>query len=238
MGEASKFLFETEFAANKPKARGQRVWDIPPTEQDLVRVRDEGFAAGRAAGRADAEAETARIEAQALERFSQAFLGLKAAREASLQDHTRDAASLAVAVAKKLASTLIAAQPLAEIETVLTDCLARVIGEARIVVRVHESLLDSLQAKIDPLARRLGFDGQVILLGEADIALGDCRVEWADGGVKRDIASIAEQIDQAVMRLVEPGEGKQPSSNEGTGDDELVPAHDRAQRDVGDSNVG
>lgn len=218
MGESSKFLFETEFAANKPKLRGRRVWDIPPTEQDLEKKRQEGYAAGHSAGRAEAEAESARMEAQALERFSQAFLSLQAAREASLQNHARDAAEIAVAIAKKLAATLIEAQPLAEIETVLVDCLARVIGENRVVVRVHESLLDALQAKIDPLAQRLGFEGHVILLGEAGLAPGDCRVEWADGGVTRDMAGLAEQIDRAVVRLVASEKDTPPLPEGGGGE--------------------
>jgi flagellar assembly protein FliH len=41
-----------------------------------------------------------------------------------------------------------------------------------------------------------------VVLGEADIALGDCRLEWADGGVVRDRAAAATLIDEAVARYV------------------------------------
>ena len=35
-----------------------------------------------------------------------------------------------------------------------------------------------------------------------DIALGDCRIEWADGGVNRDNAAAEAAIGEAVARYV------------------------------------
>ena len=34
------------------------------------------------------------------------------------------------------------------------------------------------------------------------IALGDCRIEWADGGVNRDQAATLSAIDDVVARYV------------------------------------
>ncbi len=36
------------------------------------------------------------------------------------------------------------------------------------------------------LARERGFEGRIVVLGEPDIALGDARLEWADGGIVRE----------------------------------------------------
>ncbi len=46
-----------------------------------------------------------------------------------------------------------------------------------------------------------GFEGRLVILAEPEIALGDCRVEWADGGVIRDRAAIEAAIDDAVEPL-------------------------------------
>ena len=46
------------------------------------------------------------------------------------------------------------------------------------------------------------------MLAEPDIAPGDCRIEWADGGVKRDPAIIEAAIDEAVARYVAAQRGK------------------------------
>ncbi len=40
------------------------------------------------------------------------------------------------------------------------------------------------------------------MLAEPDIAPGDCRIEWADGGVKRDRAATEAAIAEAVARYV------------------------------------
>ena len=37
-----------------------------------------------------------------------------------------------------------------------------------------------------------------MVLAEPDIAPGDCRIEWADGGISRDSAATEHAIDEAV----------------------------------------
>ena len=40
------------------------------------------------------------------------------------------------------------------------------------------------------------------MLGEPDIADGDCRIEWADGGMTRDRAAAEALIAETVDRFV------------------------------------
>ena len=39
-----------------------------------------------------------------------------------------------------------------------------------------------------------------MVLAESDIRLGDCRIEWADGGINRDRGVTEAAIDEAVAR--------------------------------------
>ena len=41
-----------------------------------------------------------------------------------------------------------------------------------------------------------------MVIAEPDIALGDCRIEWADGGVTRDSAKTEAAIAEMVRRYV------------------------------------
>ena len=41
-----------------------------------------------------------------------------------------------------------------------------------------------------------------MVLAEAGMAAGDCRIEWADGGVTRDPAATRAAIDDVVARYV------------------------------------
>ena len=45
-------------------------------------------------------------------------------------------------------------------------------------------------------------------MAEPDIAPGDCRIEWADGGVKRDLAAIEAAIGEAVARYLAAQRGE------------------------------
>ena len=39
-----------------------------------------------------------------------------------------------------------------------------------------------------------------MVLGEPDFALGDCRIEWADGGIIRDRSKAETDIENAIAR--------------------------------------
>ena len=70
-----------------------------------------------------------------------------------------------------------------------------------LVVRVNEALADSLSEQIRPLAEARGFQGRLIVMGEPDVAPGDVRVEWADGGIVRCQADIEDALQEIVDRF-------------------------------------
>ena len=61
---------------------------------------------------------------------------------------------------------------------------------------------------------RSGFEGRLVVLGEPGIALGDCRIEWADGGVNRDTAAAEAAIGEAVARYVSARRGLADATRE------------------------
>jgi flagellar assembly protein FliH len=56
------------------------------------------------------------------------------------------------------------------------------------------------------------------VLAEPDIAAGDCRIEWADGGMTRDRAAADAVIGETVQRFVEgrcaPGHAESKGSDD------------------------
>jgi len=199
MASHRKFLFDKEF---DPAGLGGRPVEEAPTRQDVELARQQGYEEGRAAGRSEAEAEQAKLEAEALARIAREVGAFVQHHAASLEQLRNENLALALSIGRKLARRLMATQPLAEVEELVEGSLQRLLGEARIVIRLHHGLLDAMQARVDALARRTGFDGQVILLGEDDIAPGDCRVEWADGGATRSAAAIESEIDALFERVL------------------------------------
>ena len=68
------------------------------------------------------------------------------------------------------------------------------------VVRLNDALYADARERLEEIARMRGFEGRLVVLAEPDIAPGDCRIEWADGGIVRDRAATEAAIAEAVNR--------------------------------------
>ena len=81
-----------------------------------------------------------------------------------------------------------------------TDCFRHLVNTPHIVVRVSADIHDLAQQKLEDIARARGFDGRLMVVADAAIAVGDCRIEWADGGINRDRETTLATINDAVSR--------------------------------------
>ncbi|HJZ20102.1 MAG TPA: FliH/SctL family protein, partial [Bradyrhizobium sp.] len=97
---------------------------------------------------------------------------------------------------------LIAAEPLGEITGLVRECFSHLVSTPHLVVRINEALYEPARAKIEQLAKRSGFEGRLVILAEPEIATGDCRIEWADGGVVLERAAIEIKINELVGRYM------------------------------------
>jgi flagellar assembly protein FliH len=192
----AKFMFETDF---RPSA------DSRSSIEHAARLKEAeaaGFARGFEQGATEARAEAEKRSAAVIERIATAMNALDkqlAAVEAKLET---EAVEVAVAVAKKLAPELLAQEPFAEIAALAIDCFRNLVKCPHVVVRVNDALHETARTKLDEIVRRCSPDTRLVVLAEPDIALGDCRIEWADGGIERDSAAIETVIDEAVTRYV------------------------------------
>lgn len=198
MSARAKFLFDTDFGAAAGTRKGAP--PVPAAEHQAAVA--EAEARGYRSGMNAAEAEAQRRVAAAYERIAALLEGL-AGRLQAVEDRLEaEAVEVAVAVARKLAPELIAQQPLAEISALVTECFRELLTAPHVVIRVNDGLYAQARERLEEIARARGFDGRLVVLGEADVALGDCRVEWADGGLVRDRAATEAAIAEAVGRYV------------------------------------
>ena len=97
---------------------------------------------------------------------------------------------------------LVAAEPLAEIEGLVRDCFSHLVSTPHLVVRINDGLYEAAHERIEKMAKQSGFQGRLVILAEPDIATGDCRIEWADGGVVLERSVIDAKIGELVGRYV------------------------------------
>jgi flagellar assembly protein FliH len=113
-----------------------------------------------------------------------------------------ESVEVAVAVARKLAPELIAKEPLAKIAALASSCFHQLIAAPHVVVRLAPPVYEIARPRLDELAHLHGFQGRLAVLADPGIAIGDCRIEWADGGLSRDRAATEAAIGEAVDRYV------------------------------------
>src|SRR4029078_5955761 len=103
---------------------------------------------------------------------------------------------VAVAVPAKLAPGLVAREPLAGIAALATECFYHLVSTPLVTARIAADIHEGAKAKIEEIARTHGFDGRLAVISDEGLAPGDCRVEWADGGIIRDHTATASTIDE------------------------------------------
>jgi flagellar assembly protein FliH len=197
MANTAKYLFDEDFATGEKPT-------ITVVEAERRRVDGEsqayrkGFAAGetKAQGEAAQRAATAlALMADGLDKLYKALAGIEMRLET-------EAVEVAVAVAGKLSPALIAREPFAEISALATDCFQHLVKTPHVVVRVGPAIYEIAKDKLEAIAQARGFEGRLVVMAEDGLAAGDCRIEWADGGVARDEAATLAVIDDAVARYV------------------------------------
>jgi flagellar assembly protein FliH len=202
MGAPAKFLFDVDFTKGADRKPAEPSIALAEHALKLAEAEAAAHARGYAAAQADAKVEADRRMAQALERVA-ISLGKATERLAAIETRLEcEAVDVAVAVARKLAPALIAHEPFAEISALAGDCFRELVAAPHIAVRVNDALYAPAREKLDAIARAKSFQGRLVVLAEPDIAVGDCRIEWADGGITRDTAATEAAISAAVESYI------------------------------------
>lgn len=200
MAAPAKFLFDTDFSA--PDRASERAPTPAEVAQKVADAEARAYRAGYEAALREAKVESDRRAAQALEEIGTAIKGI-AARFAGIEMRMEtEAVDVAVAVARKLCAELVAREPLGEITALVSDCFSHLVATPHLVVRINDALYEAAHHNIEQMAAHSGFQGRLVILAEPTIATGDCRIEWADGGVVLERAAIEGKINELVGRYL------------------------------------
>src|SRR4051812_24989181 len=200
MGAPAKYLFDQDFSV-PDKARERAVSTAEIAEQ-IAAAEARGYRTGFEAAQREAKVESDRRSALALEEIGIAIRTI-ASRFSGIETRMEtEAVDVAVSVARKLCSRLIASEPLAETEALVSDCFRHLVATPHLVVRINDQLYDAARERIEAMAKQNGFQGRLVILAEPEIQTGDCRIEWADGGVVLERAAIETKIDELVGRYM------------------------------------
>jgi len=197
MKATAKYLFEEDFATGQSPTMS-----VVEAERRRADAESQAYRKGFAAGQAQVQEEAAQRAAAALTviadgmaRIERGLCGIETRLET-------EAVDVAVAVGAKLAPELIARQPFAEVGALATECFRHLVKTPHVAVRVGTDIYDAAKDKLEEIARGNGFGGRLVVLADSALAPGDCRIEWADGGVARERAATETTINVCVTRYL------------------------------------
>jgi len=213
MGQIEKFLFnisfdEAEMAKAEAAARSAQEGaeeeeaeeEQAPTfsEEELEAARREGFEEGKAEGVREAgdavETQISSALGQLAGQIGTLFQQQVSANAALFDD----AIHIATSISKKCFPHLSETQSLQVIEDMVRDVLAAILEEPRALVHIHPDLVEPLNERIGAITDAANFEGQVIIIDDAAISLGDCRVSWSSGSAERDMDALWRSVDEIV----------------------------------------
>ena len=200
MAAPAKFLFDMDFGA--PDKTREKPATPSEIAQKIASAEARAYQNGYDAGQREAKAESDRRIALALEEIGIGVRGIATNFSGIETRMETEAVDVAVAVARKLCSDLIAGEPLGEIIGLVSDCFSHLVATPHLVVRINDSLYEAARERIERLAKQSGFEGRLVILAEPDIPTGDCKIEWADGGVVLERAAIEAKINELVGRYI------------------------------------
>lgn len=217
MSVVRKFLFDTDFDDEGVATHPRRVEEPapppppaepepppPPTfsEAELQAARDQAFAAGRTAGTREAEAATGRKLAAAVQAAASGLQALEQQMRREAEERHREAIRVAMTVAARVLPEMAARNGMAEVEGLFRECMGFLLEEPRVTVRVADALAEAARERLEAVAGTSGFEGRLLVLGDAAMAVGDCRVEWAEGGAERNFARVWQDIETVLERAL------------------------------------
>lgn len=156
-----------------------------------------------------------------------------------------DSISMAVSIMRKLAPELLRGSELPQVEHIVNEAFQFLTDQPKVMIRVASDLEDALVGKVNLMASRVGYEGQVVLTGDPDLELTDCRISWYAGAVERSLDETWSQIDEMVDRVLRglpAREHPEPMPEDEEEDDEstegMIPVDEDQLPEVDDDEEG
>jgi flagellar assembly protein FliH len=197
------FTFERAFDREAMGERPRTVQRKTLTLDEIETLKRDAYAAGLRAG----ETGQAKRAGDALLMIAGKIEQLSGALDAALQPARADAVSLAYVTALKLAKIALGKYPAEEIKVLIARCIEEQKAEPHLVLRVNDTLHDQVRAMAKELSEARAFGGRVHVIGEPQIPIGDCQIEWADGGLERNLSAALAQIEVIIRNYVVCADG-------------------------------
>jgi flagellar assembly protein FliH len=192
---STPFTFDTEFDAAGVVVHPSA---FRPTKRAYALAEVDALVAqARLEARTEALAETEALQAMALSTIGQALTDAVPALAQVARAHREQAAELALAAARVVASAALDRFPAGPLQAALEALGQEIDASPRLVIRTGR-LDDANRARITQLCDDSGFSGVVAFREEPGLAPASFQLEWADGRAAFDADAAFVRIGEAL----------------------------------------
>lgn len=171
----------------------------------LEQARQEAYARGVDDGRQQQRDDEANRIADAMAQIASQLRSASEHLRSAEADSRKEALHFAQVFARKLAGALVEQMPLAPIEATARAILNDLRGAPHVAVRVEPSLVDATKSRLTLLLRENGIDLKLFVFPDPTVRMGDCRIEWAEGGIVREREKLEYLIEQSLDIVLKHG---------------------------------
>lgn len=176
----------------------------PPTytQEEVDEAKEASYQLGRQEGMSSAMAGIEQQVAISLEGVLSKIGELNQVHRKWTAEIQRDAVRLSATIMRKMAPELTRGTELPQIEHVINQAFQFLTEQPKVMIRVAAELEAPLRDKVQLMASRVGYEGEVVLVGDPELVATDCRVSWAAGAVERALDETWGEIDEMVERTL------------------------------------
>ncbi len=194
----------------------------PPgfTEEEMQAARAASFEEGRQKGAEEgrktaweeAMASVEKQQADTLEKIASLLKEMEPFCQKVSSKAFETATEFAFAVCKKILPALAEREGMNEIRALLEKNFQFLREEPKISIRLNPSLAEPIKKHIAQIVLKEAYPGKIAVVRDENIAPGDCRIEWKNGGLERNAQDILNQTEE-LLRLY--GQASPDSANKG-----------------------
>lgn len=196
-----KFLFDLAFDHGLNKTTEREKPKPTFSEEQLEEAKKRAFEEGMTAGQKSMMENQQQYMNTLLTQIDQKLAHVIQTSLDVWQDQLAQCQEIALVIVRKIIPTYVKQHGLDEINAIVTKVISEMGREPRLVFRVCEQQFDEASARINSIAQQSAYAGKIVILGDPEIGESDCRIEWADGGIERDLKALWQEIDKVMAEV-------------------------------------
>ncbi|MDD3030500.1 MAG: FliH/SctL family protein [Alphaproteobacteria bacterium] len=196
---ARKFMFDYSFDNAKVVHRAPERKAVLMKPDQIDAFKKEAYEKGFAEGKMEGKDEQIAQQSHILDQVGKSLGAVLEAIKTIEHDQELQTRQIALAIARKILPSFVEKNGPQEIESLIDEALRSMGHQARLIVRLNESQHAILQEKIQAMAKERAFPGELLIQADPAVTAGDCRIEWTDGGIERNVKETVDAVEKTIL---------------------------------------